>query len=327
VDAFYRTAIHQDLYRTALSERSFEDPVFLLNNYDMFGMSLTQRFGNGHQVSVRVQRAANAFAGAGSANRFIGLVEYSIPLGFPVSRKRTIGMLRGKIYDAENGRKGVEGVIVRANDLATVTNTNGDYVFHGLEPGSYSMTLEERAARQGKITLEKTPLTLMLEGGKRLDCSIGLTTGASIAGRIMVYKLDNPDPALIVKKGPAPKGPSVSESEGSVKSDDAKPKMIESAALVATVLELVAADEEVFHALTDEDGRFVFDSLRPGKYELKVYDNALPELHAFEKDIFEFELKAGSQETVEIKVLPIIRPIQIIQQGEVTIKKKRGPVN
>jgi hypothetical protein len=113
----------------------------------------------------------------------------------------------------------------------------------------------------------------------------------------------------------------VSESEGSAKADDAKPKMIESAALIATALELTGPDEEVFHALTDEEGRFVFDGLRPGKYKLKVYDNNLPELHAFEKDTFEFELKPGSQEKVEIKVFPIIRAIQIIQQGEVTIKQ------
>jgi hypothetical protein len=192
VDAFYRTSVHQDLYRSVLSEKDFEDPVFLLNNYDMIGASLTRRFGNGHQLSVRIQRAANSFVGTGPANKFIGLVEYSIPLGFPVSRKTTIGMLRGKVFDAENGRKGVEGVIVRANDLVTVTDMSGDYVF---------------------------------------------------------------------------------------------------------------------------------DGLRPGKYKLKVYDNNLPELHAFEKDTFEFELKPGSQEKVEIKVFPIIRAIQIIQQGEVTIKQ------
>ena len=321
VDAFYRTSVHQDLYRSVLSEKDFEDPVFLLNNYDMFGASLTQRFGNGHQLSVRIQRAANSFVGTGPANKFIGLVEYMIPLGFPVSRKTTIGMLRGKVFDAENGRKGVEGVIVRANDLVTVTDMSGDYVFNGLQPGSYSLTLENRSAQSGKITLEKTPLSVDVMGGKKLDCSIGLTTGASITGLIMIYKLNKPDPGLIVKKGPAPKGPMVSESEGSAKADDAKPKMIESAALIATALELTGPDEEVFHALTDEEGRFVFDGLRPGKYKLQVYDNNLPELHAFEKDTFEFELKPGSQEKVEIKVFPIIRAIQIIQQGEVTIKQ------
>ena len=324
-DAFYRTAIHQDLYRSALSEKNFEDPAFLLNNYDMFGMSFTQRFGNGHILSLRVQRAANAFTDGRPANQFIGLIEYSIPLGFPAGRKKSIGMLRGKIYDAENERKGVEGVIVRANDLATVTDRIGDYVFHGLERGSYILTLEEGAAQRGKITLEKTPLTLTVEGGKKLDCSIGLTTGASIAGRIMVFKLEQPIPPLLVKKGPAPKGPSVSESEEKDKADAAKPKMVESAALVATALELVGADEEVFHALTDEDGRFFFEGLRPGAYSLKVYDNNLPELHVFEKDTFEFELKPGARETAEIKVLPIVRPIQMIQQGEVTIKTKREP--
>jgi hypothetical protein len=322
-DAFYRTAIHQDLYRSALSEKSFEDPAFLLNNYDMFGMSLTQRFGNGHQLSVRVQRAANAFVGTGPANRFIGLIEYSIPLGFPVSRKRSIGMLRGKVYDAENGRKGVEGVIVKANDLATVTDQSGDYIFHGLEPGSYNLTLDERTSQHSKITIEKTPLNLTIEGGKKLECSIGLTTGASITGRIMVYKQEKPESSLFVKKGATPKGPSVSESGEKDKADDAKPKMVGSAGLVATAVELVGADDEIFHALTDEDGRFVFEGLRPGKCTLKVYDNNLPELHAFERDTFEFELKPGSQEKIEIKVFPIIRPIQIIQQGEVTIKKKK----
>jgi len=322
LDAFYRTAIHQDLYRSVLSERDFEDPVFLLNNYDLFGASLTQRFGNGHQVSVRIQRAANAFSEGSASKQFIGMVEYSIPLGVPVSRKKSIGMLRGKVFDAENGRKGVEGVIVKANDFVTVTDEAGNYIFNGLQPGSYSLSLEDRASERGKITLEKMPVDLNVEGGKKLDCSIGLTTGASITGRIMVYKLDKPDPALIAKKGGNPKGPMSSETDTFVKTDTAKPKMVESAALVATAIELVSADEEVYHALSDEDGRFVFDGLRPGKYTLTVFDNGLPELHAFEKDTFSFELKAGSQEKVEIKVYPIIRPIQIIQQGEVTIKKK-----
>lgn len=322
LNAFCRTAIHQDLYRSVLSERDFEDPVFLLNNYDLFGASLTQRFGNGHQLSVRVQRAANAFAEGSASKQFIGMVEYSIPLGVPVSRKKSIGMLRGKVFDAENGRKGIEGVIVKANDFVTVTDAAGKYIFNGLQPGPYSLSLEDRSSERGKITLEKMPVDLKVEGGRKLDCFIGLATGASITGRIMVYKLEKPDPALMAKKNGDPKGPMASEPETGAKSDDAKPKMVESAPLVATALELVGEDEAVYHALSDVDGRFMFEGLRPGKYTLTVFDNALPELHAFEKDTFTFELKAGSQEEVEIRVYPIIRQIQIIQQGEVTIKKK-----
>ena len=329
MDAFYRTAIHQELYGSALSEKSFEDPLFLLNNFDMFGMSLTQRFGNGHQLTARIQRAANPIATGASGSRYVGLLEYSIPLGVPVSRKTSVGVLWGKIYDAENGRQGVEGVIVRANDLATVTNKNGEYVFNGLQPGPYVLTLDERAALREKITLEKTPLSVFVEGGKNATYSIGLVTGASISGRVMVYKLDNPLPNLVVRKDPALHGPTVTGAEGKGAEGKAAPtaaagasKMIESAALIATVVELVGPGDAVFHALTDESGRFVFDGLRPGKYTLRVFDDDLPELHTFDKDTFELDVKPAAREQVEVKVVPVVRSIQIIGGGEVTIKKK-----
>ena len=98
--------------------------------------------------------------------------------------------------------------------------------------------------------------------------------------------------------------------------------MIESAALPATTVELSGPDDEVYHVLSDEDGRFSFSGLRPGKYELKIFDDNLPELHAFDKDTYEFELKTGGQEIVEIRVLPIVRPIQIIQLGEVKVRTR-----
>ena len=323
VDAFYRTALHEELYRSALSEKSFENPAFLLNNYDMFGVSLTQRFGNGHQLSLRVQRAVNPFGAGLPADRFVALAEYSIPLGFPIGRKSDIGRLRGTVYDAENGRKGVEGVVVKINDLAAVTDANGMYVFNALEPGHYALTLQERVAKHDRITVQKTPLDVMVAGGKTIDCPIGLTAGSSLAGRIMVYKFERAEPELIARKAPARRGPSIDESAEKAGPESPKPRLVESAVLTAVSVELRDAGGEAIRAMTDEDGRFVFDGLRPGSYTLKVYDDRLPELHVFEQDTFTCELKPGAREQVEIRVVPVVRPIQIIKQGEVTIKKKK----
>ena len=41
--------------------------------------------------------------------------------------------------------------------------------------------------------------------------------------------------------------------------------MVESGALSSAIVELVGADGEIFHARTDEEGRFAFEGLRPGK--------------------------------------------------------------
>ena len=321
MEAYYRTSVHQGLYQTALSEKSFEDPLFLLNNYDMFGLSFSRRFGNGHQLSLRVQRAADGFASGEKGSRMIGLLEYSIPLGMPVSRKTTVGRLRGRVFDAEAGRAGVGGVIVRANDLAALTDENGEYAFNGLEPGPYLLTLDSSAGARGKITLERTPLEVSVAGGRNSECSIGLVTGASVEGRILVYKIDRSE-AIPAIKPPAGNGPAASEVEDKPKADEAKPKMVESGALSSAIVELVGADGEIFHARTDEEGRFAFEGLRPGKVSVSVLPDTLPEFHVFEQGTFELDLTPGSRREVEFKVFPVVRPIQIITAGEVTIIKK-----
>lgn len=322
VNAFYRTAILQDLYRSALSREDFEDPIFLLNTRDMFGMSLTCRFRNGHSLGFRVQRVANPFMDGLPAKSVISLMEYSIPVGFPVSRKTTVGMLRGRVYDAEKGRQGVPGVIVKANDLATVTNPKGEYVFNGLSPGSYVLTLDDRRAGSDMVTVEKMPLTLAVEGGKKLDRPIGLTAGSSIGGRVVVYDFKNNGSRQVVRKEPETQDPSEAGRAGKESGDDVKPQLAERAPHAGTEVELRGGDE-VFQQVTDEQGRFLFEGLRPGTYTLKVFDDNLPEFHVFEQDTFEFNLTPGAKEEITIRIVPIIRTIQLIDQGEVKIKKKK----
>lgn len=323
MNAFFRTSVLQDLYRSALSRQSFEDPAFLLNNYDMFGANMKFRFKNGHSLGFRVQRAANPVRATGlSGKSTIGLFEYSIPVGFPVTRKLTVGMLRGRVFDSDKGRLGVPGMIVRVNDLATVTNTKGEYVFNGLNPGSYVLTLDDRNAGSDRVTVEKMPLNLIVEGGKKVDCSIGLTKGASLGGRVMVYDFEG-IALQVIKNGPDAGAPSVGSPSEPGSGTGAKSQLIERTPLAGTAVEL-RGEGDVFKQVTDGQGRFLFEGLRPGHYILKVYDDDLPEFHVFEQDTFEFDLKPLGKEEITIRVVPVSRPIQIIDQDEVKIKKKKG---
>jgi len=321
MNAFFRTSVLQDLYRSALSRQSFEDPAFLLNNYDMFGANLTFRFRNGHTLGFRVQRAANPVRATGLPGKStIGLFEYSIPVGFPVARKLTVGMLRGRVFDSDNGRLGVPGMIVRVNDLATVTNKKGEYVFNGLNPGSYVLTLDDRNAGSDRVTAEKMPMNLIVEGGKKIDCPIRLTEGASLSGRVMVYDFEG-NALQVIKNGPDVEALTLEST--SEPGTGAKSQLIERTPLAGTAVEL-RGEGDVFEHVTDGEGRFLFEGLRPGHYVLKIYDDDLPEFHVFEQDTFEFDLKPAGKEELAIRVVPVNRPIQIIDLGEVKIKKKKG---
>jgi hypothetical protein len=288
LSAFYRTAVLQDLYRNPLGEGDFADPAFLLNNYDTFGASLTIRFWRGHSLSLRIQKMAYPFRDGPSPKGTLGMLEYSIPLHVPVSRKKTVGILRGRIFDAERGRRGVPGVIVKMNDLATVTGPKGDYAFNGLSPGPYALTLDDRRVGSGQVAIEKMPLTVVVEGGRKLERPIGLTAGASLGGRVVLCGKE-----LDPQRAP-----------------------------LGGVTVVLRGEEEAFEQVTDGQGRFLFEGLRPGIYTLKAFDDDLPEFHVFERDTFEFDLKPGAKEDIAIKVVPVVRSIQIIDRGEVKIKKK-----
>lgn len=320
MNAFYHTSFLQDLYRSALSRQSFEDPAFLLNNYDIFGANMKFRFKNGHSIGFRVQRAANPARAAGLPGKStIGLFEYSIPVGFPVTRKLAVGMLKGRVFDSGKGQMGVPGMIVRVNDFATVTNAKGEYFFHGLHPGSYVLTLDDRNAGSDLVTEEKMPLNLIVEGGEKTDCQIGLTRGGRIGGRITVYDFGDIVPR-VAKTEPDAVAPSVASPADPA--SEAKPQLIERVPLTGAAVEL-SGDGEVFEQVTDGQGRFLFEGLRPGLYVLRVHDDDLPEFHALEQDTFEIDLKPGEKEEIAIRAVPVSRPVQIIDRGEVKIKKRK----
>jgi hypothetical protein len=74
--------------------------------------------------------------------------------------------------------------------------------------------------------------------------------------------------------------------------------------------------------LTDPKGVFSFDDLRPGQWRVKVYDYDLPPYHYLEEEEFQIDLKPGEKKEITVRVLPRLRPIQIIEEGEIEQKKK-----
>ena len=119
----------------------------------------------------------------------IGLLEYSIPLGMPVSRKTTVGKLRGR---SSTPKPAGRGSGAWSSGPTTWPADRRERRIHFQRPGARPLPSDARFVRRGasKITLERTPLEVSVAGGRISECSIGLVTGASVEGRILVYKID-----------------------------------------------------------------------------------------------------------------------------------------
>jgi hypothetical protein len=81
------------------------------------------------------------------------------------------------------------------------------------------------------------------------------------------------------------------------------------------LVELTSGDD-VLRTVTDQNGSFLFEALRPGRWRLHVYDYNLPAFHYLEKNEADLELTAGESKRMLIRALPRLRRIKMIDDGK-----------
>ena len=230
------------------------------------------------------------------------IIEFTIPFGLPVGRKRSIGMLEGYVRDQETGQP-IQNTILRLSGVPAVTDSDGEFTFPALKPGTFYLDVDSASIGLERISAQKTPMEGDIEGGKETSIEIGITKSAGLAGRIMVYefaKVDGLQKGFIIDK----------DARKAVR-EDGKKEMIEDRGLANALLEF-KSKQEIWRVLTDRKGCFRFDDVRPGQWTLAVHADNLPEYHYFEKNTFEIELTPGEKKEMLIRVLPKKRTIRII---------------
>ena len=240
------------------------------------------------------------------------IVEFNVPFGLPVGRKRNIGMLEGYVQDQETGQP-IPNAILRLSGATAVADSHGEFTFHALKPGTFYLNIDSASIGLERIPVQKTPLKVDIEGGKETSIEIGITKSASLTGRITVYEFTEEDGLQ--------KGFSISKGEKKAAREEGKDKMVETCSLPNALLEL-KSKQETWRVLADRKGRFRFDDVRPGQWTLTVRADNMPQYHYLEKDSFEIELAPGEKKEMLIRVLPKKRTIRIIEEGETVIEEE-----
>ena len=266
---------------------------------DNFAVGINHQLRDNNQVSLRAQRTTYRNSDRKAESSY--LADYVMALGVPVGLNRKAGAVKGNIYD-DITKKMVPGVILRLNDLATLSDKKGSFAFNGLKPSQYCLNINTSAIGLNKITIPKAPFKIDVEGGKDTMIQLRLTEAALISGRILAF---NP----------------LDEFRG-ITIDPDEPRVLKAQGVPNIRVELNSG-LEVRHAITDERGYFEFQEVYPGRSIVTVSVAGMPQYYCLLEDRSEVELNPAGQKEMMFKFLPQERSIKIIESDAV-IEEERA---
>lgn len=301
---------------------------------NLFEVQFKQTLPNGHKIVARLRHSLLRFSS--EKKEIAALIDYTIPVGIPVAHKKNTGIVKGHVHDAATGNP-VKDLILRINGSTAVTDKTGYFVFPALKPNSYFLSLDKAKIGLNRVTVQKTPMDITVQGGDEQVIELNVTDGALFSGQVMVYTVvnDSSDHFSAEKmheymddyyvagnnKGKNFKnGSGLSKNGKNTNSDvktyitNGKTKLVKDYPLQNILVELKREDE-VQRRITDFEGRFSFEELRPGKWTMKVYPYNLPEYYHIQKELYDLEFKPGEKAEIEVKVVPKRRRIQFLQEG------------
>jgi outer membrane protein OmpA-like peptidoglycan-associated protein len=278
---YFKTSIRTKEYR-------YIDHNYRVSNIDL---RLIQTLWSKHKIMAR-----GRYTTSGKQNASEFMVEYTVPLKLPVSRKKNIGVVKGHIYNEES-KAPVQDVILVLGKSTAVTDKNGNFEFPSLKAGNYKLYINQSSIAVGFAVVQPTPIDIVVTKEKEFSIEIGVSRSATVYGKIMVYDFDNADRKGYLK--------TLQNGDGEI---------VQSRGSTNTLLELIN-DKGMLRQVTDRDGTFSFEGLHPGKWTLKINDGDLPENHYIDKNTYEYHLKPGEKTEVSIKVLPRIRHMRMLEEG------------
>ena len=231
-------------------------------------LSYTPNKNNTIEISSRYNLIKNSL----NVKEFAFMVKFVHIMNIPISKKKNIGKLSGRILN--KGVSNIEGIVLSIGNSQAVTDKNGTYSFPMLPAGKYYLMIDYRKAGVNAITEISSPYQIDIQPGSELKYDIGLTMSSRIMGKIVIVKDVTEDDKTFA---------GIKNKLGKL--------MIEA-----------KNDHEVHRILTNADGEFSFESLRPGQWSVKVFDTGIPKEYELVTNVFNFTLIPGKTENIDVNI-------------------------
>ena len=269
-------------------------------DYDTYNVRVHHQLKNNHQLGLTARHST------GNSEQTDVLLTYTIPFGMPISRKKDVATLRGRIYDAETGQ-GLANVVLNLGGLVAISEAKGDFTFPSVKLGTHHLAMgRASAALDNKVSVNPLPLQVEIRYGADNRVEIPLTRGATLSGQVMVYA---PPEEMLPSQGfvqlPA-------KAASSPASPEPRQKLAPSHGL-QNILVVLRNGERVFKRLTDASGGFRLAGLPPGQWTVGIEKDGLPANMALEQKQFVLDIAPGGEASIEFKLVPKIRKMKMLE--------------
>lgn len=279
---------------------------------DEFELESFYTFRNGHSLGLLVRHLMEEDNEDETEYQLI----YSIPIKIRTELKKDLGTIEGRIYDAQlEDNPGIPGAILRCQGKTTVTDEDGAFILSPLLPGKHILHLDRQSIGWERVPNVPSPVVADINGmGEITNMEVGVVDSCVISGKITAM---------------------VSQKEGIVASDNSGKKELSliggnkdedqsvSKKLPSVLVELKAGDNMI-RKITDPEGEFIFENLYPAEWVLTVYEESLPPYTRIDKEQEVINVEAGQKVNVNRKLLPKVRNIQMLAEGEKITSETSG---
>jgi len=226
------------------------------------------------------------------------VLSYSIPIGIPVGKKKSLGAVAGKVWEqTDEGRFPLANAIVTISGGMAVTDASGRFSLSA-PPGDYLLNIRRSSVGIGNRASEKLPMKVAVESGKTLNIELNIVKAATLRGRVVLTSNSDTETKGRLTVVGKPLG-------GSSKPPDK----------IRGVLVEISREDEVLRTLSDENGEFSFADLRPGAWRFTAYGNNIPSYHYIQNPQEDIILLPGGTKEIEVRVVPKKREIKMIDNG------------
>jgi hypothetical protein len=198
-------------------------------------------------------------------------LNYAYNFGIPVKQVIKGGDIKGRItYDNDEP---AEGIILNLQNKTVITDKNGDFWFKTVPPGKHLLVVDRSSFEIDEITSISTPIEMDVVENQISTLNFKITKGARLTGKFIIERNKN----ILLDN--------LSITAGNI------------------VVEL-KNDFEQFRIATDKAGNYSFPMVSPGKWIFKIYTTSIPSGYEISPSIYNIELKAGEEKSInpEIKL-------------------------